>query len=236
MMIYPLLMLFVGTVVLVFILAVILPRFVAIFVDFNQALPWPTLILLKTSNIFMSYWWLILIIITGLTIFLVRFYKTKEGKSVFDKGILKVPLLGSAIHKSLLSRFSFVLSVMVGSGVPLLQALSVTGETISSSVLSDIIKEVTKNVERGDSLSKALKEFPFFPKQVVQMVNVGEETGKMEDVLTKVASFYEREMEITTRRVVIILEPVIILVMALVVGFVAIAVLLPILSLSTAVK
>ena len=236
MMIYPIMMLLVGTAVLVFILAVILPRFVAIFSDMNQALPWPTLILLKTSNIFMAYWWLILIVITALTVFIMRFIKTKEGKSFLDKSILRIPLLGNAIHKSLLARFSFVLSVMVGSGVPLLQALSVTGETISSSVLSDYIKDIAKNVERGDNLSKALKEYPFFPKQVVQMVNVGEETGKLEDVLNKIAAFYEREMEIITRRVVIILEPIIILGMAVVVGFVAIAVLLPILSLSTVVK
>lgn len=236
MMIYPVMMLLVGTTVLVFILAVILPRFVAIFSDFNQALPWPTLILLETSNIFMNYWWLILIIVAVLTVLLMKYYKTKEGKSLFDKSILRIPLLGNAIHKSLLSRFSFVLSVMVGSGVPLLQALSVTGDTISSSVLSEYVKAIAKNVERGDSLSKALKEYSFFPKQVVQMVNVGEETGKLEDVLTKIATFYEREMEIITRRVVIILEPIIILGMALVVGFVAIAVLLPILSLSTVVK
>ncbi|MFH1073459.1 MAG: type II secretion system F family protein [Candidatus Firestonebacteria bacterium] len=236
MMIYPLMMLLVGTAVLVFILAVILPRFVAIFSDFNQALPWPTLILLKTSNIFMSYWWLILIIITVLTILLIKYYKTKKGKYLFDKNILKAPLFGNAIHKSLLSRFSFVLSVTVGSGVPLLQALSVTGETISSSVLSGYIKEITKRVERGDSLSKALKEYVFFPKQVVQMVNIGEETGKLEDVLNQIATFYEREMEIIARRVVIVLEPIIILGMAVVVGFVAIAVLLPILSLSTVIK
>jgi len=236
MMIYPLMMLLVGVAVLVFILGVILPRFVAIFSDLNQALPWPTLILLKTSNIFMGYWWLILIIAAALTVFVLKYYQTKEGRNLFDRAILKVPLLGNAIHKSLLSRFSFVLSVMVGSGVPLLQALSVTADTISSSVLSQYIRDIARNVERGDSLSKALKEYSFFPIHVTQMINVGEETGKLEGVLSKVASFYEREMEIITRRVVIILEPVIILGMAVVVGFVAIAVLLPILSLSTVVK
>ncbi|MFH1823957.1 MAG: type II secretion system F family protein [Candidatus Firestonebacteria bacterium] len=236
MLIYPAIMILIGTVVVVFILTFILPKFVVLFTDYKQALPWPTLILMGLSKFFANFWWLILVLVVGAAIFLNIFFKTENGKKQFDKMILNLPLIGNAIHKSLISRFSFILSVMSGSGVPILQALSTTSESIGNRVLSGYLSTAAKNVERGDSLSNALKDFSFFPKPVIQMIRVGEETGKIENVLTKIARSYEREMEIITRRIVILLEPIVILCLAVVVGFVAIAVLLPILSLSTVVK
>lgn len=236
MLIYPAIMIFVGVSVLVFIMIFILPRFVALFTEYNQALPLPTLILMGISNFLVNFWWLILIVITAVIVFFNFYIKTTKGRKQIDALLLKIPLIGNAIHKATLSRFSFILGIMVGSGVPLLQSLSVTNQTIGNLVLSEYLTTAAKNVERGDSLSKALKEFPFFPGAVIQMIHVGEETGKMETILTKIASSYEREMEVITRRIIIIFEPVTILVIAVFVGFVAISILLPILSVSTVIK
>ena len=236
MLVYPSIMLLVGTAVVIFILTFILPKFVALFADYKQALPLPTLILVSISKFFGNFWWLVLISIIGIIFFLNIFLRTEIGKRQFDIFLLNLPLIGKVVQKSLISRFSFILGVLSGSGVPILQALSTASESIGNMVLSDYLSTAVKNVERGDSLSNALKNFSFFPKSVIQMIHIGEETGKIENVLTKIAISYEREMEIATRRIIILLEPLIILCMAIVVGFVAIAVLLPILSLSTIIK
>ncbi|MEI7905350.1 MAG: type II secretion system F family protein [Candidatus Firestonebacteria bacterium] len=236
MMIYPLIMLFVGGAVLVFILTVILPTFVNLFTEMKQALPLPTLILMKISSFFTGYWWVMAgLIIAGIIVY-VRYAATQRGRELIDAALLKIPLFGIAVKKALLTRFSFSMGIMAGSGVPMLQALSITGDTIGNAVLSKYIKEAARNVERGDSLSASIKELNFFPKTVVQMLQVGEETGKLEDVLTRIAAFYEKEMEMTSRRIIILMEPLIILLMAVGVGFVVIAVLLPILGLSSIVK
>jgi type IV pilus assembly protein PilC len=235
-MIYPAIMFFVGTGVLIFILVYILPTFVNLFAEFKQALPLPTLILMGMSRAVTTYWWVILAVIIVLVVFFNRYGKTVKGREAIDGAVLHIPLFGNAIRKSLLTRFSFSLGVMAGSGVPMLQSLSITGETIGNALLSSLIRSASKNVERGDSLSKALKDFSFFPKTVVQMIQVGEETGKLEEVMVRIAGFYEREMEMATRRIIILLEPIIILIMAVCVGFVVIAVLLPILGLSSIVK
>lgn len=236
MLIYPALMVTVSLCVLIFILIFIFPKFVALFSEYNQSLPLPTLILIFASRFFANFWWLIILVIIALMAFCSAYLKTRTGRENVDKALLKFPLIGSAVHKSLLARFSFALGVMAGSGVPLLQALSVTGDTIGNTVLSGYLRTVARNVERGDSLSKSLMEFPFFPKSVIQMIRVGEETGKLEDVLSKVAVSYEREMEVVTRRIVILFEPAVILLIAVFIGFVAIAILLPILSISTVIK
>ena len=236
MMIYPLVILAFGVVVLVLILVFVLPRFVAIFADYNQALPLPTLILMKASDFFAGFWWLIFAVVAAAAIFFRRYIQTAKGRKKVDVLILKLPFVGKTVHKAVLSRFFFLLSVMLGSGVPLLEALSVTSTSIGNRVLSDYILIVIKNVQRGDSLSKALREFDFFPKPVIQMMQVGEETGKMEIVLNKIAASYERETETSTRRLMILVEPLFILGIALMVGYMALALLLPIMNISAIVK
>lgn len=236
MLIYPALMIILGVAVLIFIITFILPRFVSLFAEYNQALPMPTLILLGISNFIANFWWLIIIIVTALVVLFNIYYKTKDGRKRVESIILKLPLVGNAVHKAIISRFSFILGIMVGSGVPLLQAISITSGTIGNRVLSDYLASAAKSVERGDSLSKSLKDCPFFPKSVIQMIHVGEETGKMEAILTKIASSYERDLEITTRRLIILFEPLTIILIAFFVGFVAVAILLPILSVSTVIK
>ena len=236
MMIYPLVILSFGLVVLVLILVFVLPRFVSIFSDYNQALPLPTLLLMKASAFFAGYWWLLLALVIAVVVIFRRYISTEEGKKNLDMMILKLPIIGRTVHKAVLSRFFFLLSVMLGSGVPLLEALSVTVSSIGNRVLSGHIEVAAQNVRRGDSLSKALKEFDFFPKSVIQMMQVGEETGKMENVLNKIAASYERETETSTRRLMILIEPLFILGIALMVGYMALALLLPIMNISAIVK
>jgi len=165
-----------------------------------------------------------------------RYIQTDKGRRNLDALVLRLPLAGKTVHKAVLSRFFFLLSVMLGSGVPLLEALAVTSSSIGNRVLSGYIQIVTRNVQRGDALSKALKEFDFFPKPVIQMMQVGEETGKMENVLNKIAASYERETETSTRRLMILIEPLFILGIALMVGYMALALLLPIMNISAIVK
>jgi type IV pilus assembly protein PilC len=236
MLIYPAVILSFGAGVLLLIMIFVLPKFVSIFSEYKQALPLPTLILIKISAFFSGYWWLLLLLLIAAAILFKLAVNTPAGRKKLDTYILNLPFIGKTVHKAVLSRFFFLLSVMLESGVPLLEALSVASGSIDNKVLAEHIDLIAKNVQRGEALSRTLASIEFFPKNVVQMMQVGEETGKLEAVLVKAAASYERETETSARRLMILIEPLFILGVALLVGYIALALLLPIMSISAVIK
>lgn len=225
---YPALMAAVGVMTIIVLLTFVIPRIVTIFKDMGQALPLPTLILIGISGFLTSYGWIILIalVISGFVIR--RQLKTKEGKFFIDSIKIKSPVTGRFIQKAEIARFTKTLSTLLTNGVPMMQALKIAGSVVENEAISRDVDSITKDVVSGLAFSKAITRAPHFPEFVVNMIAVGDESGHLEKALLKVSESCERDVDRLTRAFTALLEPVIILVMGAVVGFIVISMLLPI--------
>ncbi|MDZ7672736.1 MAG: type II secretion system F family protein [Halanaerobiales bacterium] len=203
------------------------------FSDLGAQLPLPTRILIGTSSFMQSYWWLVGLIIIAL-IFLFRNYrKSPSGRLRTDSFILKIPQVGTMMQKIYLSRFSSTLSVLLSSGVDLLASLSIVEGVIGNKLYAQALTEARIKVREGSTLSEPLEKREEFPKLLVHMIKVGEESGAMSRMLDKVAMFYDREVDRSVEGVVSIIEPVIIVFLAVVVGFVVISIVMPMFDMYT---
>ena len=233
---YPLLMALVGCVTIFVLLSFVAPRLTSIFVELGQALPLPTKILIGVSSFFARFW---LLIIVG-TVFLVvafnRWIKTKEGKAVFDRIKLTIPLFGVFLKKVEIARFGRTLGTLVGNGVPIIQALGVAASTVDNVLIKSDMEHARRDVVDGLSLSASIKKSRHFPSMVINMIAVGEESGGLERSLFKVADAYDTEIDRTIKTITSLLEPILILFMGLVVGFIVVAMLLPIFQLNLMVR
>jgi type II secretory pathway component PulF len=197
-----------------------------------KVLPLPTLILLKTSGFLQKYWLPVLLISAGALI-VVRWYKsTPKGAEAIDRIKLRLPILGGVFMASALSRFARTLGTLVKSGVSLLPALKIVENTIGNIVLARLVSQVSEETRGGDSLAGPLRKLGVFPRTVVQMISVGEESGKLDEMLLKVAEMQERDMRAKTKTLVSLLAPLLILLVGALVGFTVIAVLVPIMKMS----
>jgi len=230
--IYPIMLTLAGTGAVVFLLTFVIPRFVEIFRDLGQALPLVTQILLSLSTGLQQYWWLIALGILGI-VFAVRVWlSTEGGRNQWDRIVLRLPLIGDVILKSETARFTRVLGTLLKSGVPVLTALGVVRELAGNQVLARAIERVSEGVRRGAGIAAPIREAQTFPAMAVHMVRVGEETGRLEDMLLKVAGDFESEVRRLVKRLMGLLEPAIILIMGLIVGFIVVALLMAIFSLT----
>ena len=233
---YPLFVMGFGVVTVIILLTVVLPRLFSMLQDMLKVLPWPTLVLLRTSS-FLQKYWPFLLVFSLAAIFTARWYKrTPGGAAAIDGAKLRIPVLGGVFMASALSRFSRTLGTLVKSGVSLLPALKIVENTIGNIVLARLVSQVSEETRGGDSLAGPLKKLGVFPKTVVQMISVGEESGKLDEMLLKVAEIQEREMRAKTKTLISLLAPVLILVVGALVGFMVIALLLPIFRMSRAVR
>ncbi len=235
-MIYPALMTIVGALVVIFLLAFVVPKFVLMFGEMGQVLPLPTRILLKLSGLFTSYAPLLAAACAIAFLGWRGYVSTPGGRWAWDYLKLKVPVFGALTRKIIIARFSMVLGVLIEGGVPVLQALSITKDTLGNRVIERELEEMHERVGQGEPMSPALEKSKWFYPMVGQMTRVGEETGKLEEMMARLSSYYERECRTTVKRLTPLIEPVIIMVMGLMVGFVVMAVLLPIFSLSSFVR
>jgi len=195
-------------------------------------LPLPTLILLRTSAFMQQYWWLILLVIGGAVFAGRQILRNPKGALLFDRFKLRIPLIGSVYLSSALSRFARTLGTLTKSGVSLLPALKIVENTIGNLALAHFVAQVSEETRGGDSLAGPLRKLGIFPKTVVQMIDVGEESGKLPEMLLKVAEIQEREMRGRTKTLVSLLAPALILIVGALVGFMVIALLLPIFRMS----
>ncbi len=229
---YPIVLVVVMTIVVSVMLVFVVPRFVTIFDTVGQTLPLPTQILLTVSLILKNYWWLILAGLAGLYILFQKYTGTENGKLKWDRFKLKLALLKNLILRIEVARFSRTLGTLMTSGVPLLQAINIVKEVVGNSVVANSITVLHKAVKEGKGMSMPLKTSAVFPSLAIHMMRVGEETGKMEEMLIKVADTYDREVQNAVKRFISILEPVLILLMSLVVGFVVLSIIWAIFSIN----
>jgi len=232
---YPLFVLAFGAFTVVFLLAVVLPRLFSMLEQMLKVLPLPTLILLKISSTLHHHWlWVVGAI--GAVFALVRWYlRSPQGAELWDGWKLSLPVIGPMFRAASLSRFARTLGTLAKSGVSLLPALKIVENTIGNVVLAKQISRVAEETRGGDSLAGPLRKLGIFPKTVVQMINVGEESGTLDEMLLKVADIEERHMRARTKTLISLLAPALILVVGALVGFMVIALLLPIFKLSRAV-
>jgi len=230
--IYPAILSVVGGGIVVMLLTFVVPKFSGIFTDLGDTLPLPTVILLAISKGLTKFWWLILLLILGSAIFLRRYFKSDDGRRFWDRLKFRLPLFGKLYREAAVSRFARTLGTLLGSGVPILNALEIVKGTIGSGQIADIIASVREGVRRGRGISEPLKKNNIFPPLAVHMITVGEETGKLDEMLLKIADRFDLEVKITIKRMLSFLEPVLILFMGILVGFIVISMLLAIFSIN----
>jgi general secretion pathway protein F len=233
---YPLLMCVIGTLVLFVLLTYIVPSITAIFTDMDQVLPTPTRLLIFLSSFLKSFWWVILTIIIGAGITLHRVKKTENGRYVYDKTILSLPIFGVLAKKLAVARFTRTLGSLLENGVSMLIALDIVKNIAGNVLISSTVQRAAQEVSKGQALWAALKEGQIFPQLSIQMIQVGEQSGKLESMLNKIADIFEKEAENSILRLTSYLEPVMILVMGCVVGFIVLSICLPIFEMNQLIR
>lgn len=222
-------MVFVAAVILIF----VVPKLSEVYQDLGIALPLPTRILIALSQFSVRFWWLLIILGVAGFYVLGKYRKTEEGGLLIDKLLLKVPVFGKLNRDSSLTEFIRTLGVLVGAGVPILESLKIAGATATNATHREAAKNVSALVEKGTTLSNAFSKFEEFPPIVSQMSSVGEETGKMDDVLEKVAHFFELEVEQQVKNLTTALEPMIMVVLGVMVGLLMISIVMPIYNITS---
>jgi general secretion pathway protein F len=233
--IYPMFMFFIGGGVLFFTMTYVIPRIAKIFEESKSSLPFMTIILIKISD-FLNNNILLMIILAVILFFAAsRFYKTDRGRMFFDRVTLKLPVFGKLTSMVVISRFTRTLATLLSSGIPLLDALEIGEAVMGNKVYGQTLQEVRVNVREGASLAQPLKESGVFPPLVTRMIAVGEQTGEMEAMLSKVADIYDQQVETTVSTLTSLLEPVMIVIIGAVMAFIVFAVLLPIFNLTSTI-
>jgi type IV pilus assembly protein PilC len=227
-MVYPAVVLSFAMIVLVALIAFIVPVFAKVFTDNGAKLPGLTRFTIGLSDVFRSYPYVIVGVSVGAVFFFLRWKRSVRGRQAWDRFRLRVPMrIGEIVQKIALARWSRTLSSLVSAGVPMLEAISVTGKTSGNIVVERAMESVRTSVASGGTIQAALKTEPIFPPLVHHMVGVGEETGGLEQTLSKVADFYESEVEAAVKALTSILEPIMIIVIGAIVGFVVVSMYLP---------
>jgi len=225
---YPVIMFFIGTIILFFLVTFVIPQITSIFNDMHQTLPFPTLVLITLSSFLKSFWWLVLLVLGGTLFLLKRLIKTPKGSYLWDKIKLRSPLFGAINIKMAVARFGRSLGSLVQNGVPLLTALGIVRNIVNNKLIAQDIDNAMEQIEEGKSLAAPLSKSRWFPPIAVQMIAVGEQSGELENMLNKIADIYEGETEAQIMALTSLLEPVMILGMAASVAFIIFSILLPI--------
>jgi type II secretion system protein F len=231
-MIYPIILISVMAIVIIVMLMFVIPRFSMIFETMGKTIPLPTQILLSSSEFIQNFWWLILAVVIIISVLFQRYRNTEQGRLNWDTLKLKLPLLRDLILKIEVARFSRTLGTLINSGVPLLGALTIVKEVIKNVVVSNSISDISKGAKEGKGVSGPMRAVGIFPSLAMHMIRVGEETGKLDEMLIRVADTYDEEVQNTTKRFISALEPVLILVMALLVGFIVMSLIWAILGIN----
>ncbi|MBX7147843.1 type II secretion system inner membrane protein GspF [bacterium] len=231
-MMYPLIMGSVGSALTLYLLVSVVPKIVSIFEDARAALPLPTRFLMVISSFAQSYWYLIILGAAGFFWFFRRYSQTEKGRYRLDRISLKLPIFGELFKKIAISRFSRTLSTLLRSGVQLLQALDIVKYVVNNKILTDAVENTKLSVKEGESLAEPLRRSGQFPPIVIHMIAVGEKTGALETMLEKIALNYDAEVDTTVGSLTTLMEPLMILIMGGIVGFIVLSILLPILKMS----
>jgi general secretion pathway protein F len=230
---YPVLMAIVGIGVLFFLVSFVLPKVTRMLEDLDQALPLATRLLIGISELLGSYGWLLGLLLIGAIVLLVRWKRTDAGELAFHRFVLKLPVLGRFQLLVATARFTRTLGTLLKSGIPLLKALSIARNLLQNRVLRNVVEEACDSIREGEGLAEPLRRSQAFPPMVAQMIAVGEKSGDLETMLFKVADAYEHQIELSLSGMLALLEPLMILLMGSAVGFIVLAILLPIFQASS---
>jgi len=229
--VYPVSVIAIAIIVVWVILTWVIPVFADLFTGLGATLPTPTRITIALSNFLRRWWWLMGAGLVGIARGIKTYYKTDQGRHVIDKALLKAPVIGLLIRKIAVARFCRTLATLTTSGVPILDGLDITARTAGNAIVEDAIMAVRRSVEQGKTISEPLQQTGVFPSMVVQMIGVGEHTGALDTMLSKIADFYEDEVDEATANLLALLEPLMISFLGVVIGGIVISMYMPMFSL-----
>ena len=236
-MIYPSVVLFIATFVVAIIMVFVIPVFAKVFGEMGVALPIPTRMVIGLSNFLSGIGGLIIFLsIVGLVIAFRQYRKTQNGRMVTDKLFLRIPVIGDLIRKVAVARFSRTLGTLINSGVPILDGLEICAKSAGNKVVEKVVYEVKRDVASGKTVAEPLGKSDVFPPMVVQMISVGESTGSLDQMLAKVADFYDDEVDNSVQNLTVLLEPALMVFLGVVIGFIVVALYLPIFKLGGVVS
>ena len=226
-MVYPMVLSFVAVAAVVFILTYVMPTFMDIFSESGTELPWSTKLLLGMSEGIKNYWFILMIIVISIVMGLRIYLRTDQGKMMLSELKLKLPVIKELNQMIIVSRFTRTLSILISSGLPLISALEMVSQVAGNKVAENALIKVKDKVMIGENLYSSMKETNVFPTMLYSMIKIGEDTGSLDDILNKTADFYDEELENTIQKSVAMIEPILIVVMGLIIGFIVVSIMLP---------
>lgn len=226
-MVYPAILSIAAVGVVIFLLTFIMPTFIGMFTSSGVDLPLPTRILMSISQAITTYWYIFALVFGGVIFGISRFIKTKNGKRVFDKILNRLPVVGSSMVKISTSRYTRTLSTLLGSGIPIVDAMEASASVTGNMIVIDGMEDVVDDVKKGINISYLLQNMKYFPPMMISMIGIGEESGALEEMLGKTADYYDEELEASIQKMLSMLEPLLILFMGVIIGFIVIAMMMP---------
>ncbi len=233
---YPIFVLITLVVAMCILNLLVIPQFANMFARFNAELPWSTKALLASSAFFIRFWPLLLVLVTGLAFGLRAYIKTEDGRKVWGRWKIRFPIIGNVIYRATLGRFARSFGMMLKAGVPMTSALTLVADAVDNEHLGEKIREMRRNIERGESLLRVSQQSQMFTPLVLQMLAVGEETGAMDEMLSEVAGFYEREVAFDLKSLTAKIEPILISIVAVMVLILALGIFTPMWDMLNAYK
>lgn len=227
---YPIMMIVLGVIVVGILMSFVVPRIVSMLEDTGQQMPLATQVLIRISDAFRDYWWMMGLGLAAILFAVERIYKSDRGQLIIDRFLLRWPLIGDMLLKRAVARFTRTLSTLLSSGVAAVQSLEITKKVVGNRVIADATDHVRRRILEGTDIATPLKATGVFPAVVGYMVSVGEQSGELEQMLDRIADAYDEEIDVVTERVTSVLEPIMIIVLAAVVGYIVWAIVLPILQ------
>ena len=234
-MVYPAVIMAVAVAAIAVLLIFVIPTFQEMFASVNMVLPLPTRIVIGASDVLIGWWWAIIAVIVGAAFLIRSYYQTPDGRKRIDQMLLNAPVLGDLLRKSAVSRFTRTLGTLISSGVSILDGLEITAKTAGNRVIHDAVMQSRQSIAGGETIAGPLEQSKVFPPMVISMVAVGEQTGGLDEMLSKIADFYDEEVDVAVSALLSLMEPIMITVLGIVVGGMVVAMYLPIFDMVNAV-
>jgi len=235
-MVYPGVIMSVAAIAVAVLLIFVIPTFQKMFASVGMELPLPTRIVIGMSDLLINYWW-VLGAVAGLAVYAIRnYYQTNDGRKKIDSMMLNSPVLGDLLRKSAVSRFTRTLGTLISSGVSILDGLEITAKTAGNRVIHDAVMESRNSIAGGETIAGPLEKSKVFPPMVISMIAVGEQTGGLDEMLSKIADFYDEEVDVAVSALLSLMEPMMIVVLGVIVGGMVVAMYLPIFDMMNAVQ
>jgi type IV pilus assembly protein PilC len=235
-MVYPGVIMTVAAIAISILLIFVIPVFQNMFASVNMELPLPTRIVIGLSNVMIHYWWAMLAAVGGIIYAIKRYYNTLQGRKTIDAMLLRAPVLGDLLRKSAVSRFTRTLGTLISSGVSILEGLEITAKTAGNMVVHDAVMASRQSIAGGETIAGPLEKSRVFPPMVISMISVGEQTGGLDEMLSKIADFYDEEVDVAVSALLSLMEPVMIVVLGVIVGGMVVSMYLPIFDMMNAVQ